>query len=52
MNYSDKEIAIVTAVTDNLHFMREIRRHNLPIHARKSCTNRYDLPSFTVTTDD
>ena len=54
MNYSSKEIDTVTAVPYNLHFMQEIRRHNLPIQACRCCTNRYDLTSFTVTvtTDD
>ena len=49
MNYSSKEIAIAAAVPDNLQFMQDIRRHHLPIHARKfNGANRYDLTSFAI----
>ena len=49
MIYSSKEIALAAAVPDNLQFMQDIRRHNLPIHAKKfNGANRYDLTSFAV----
>ena len=49
MNYSSKEIAIAPTVPDNLQFMQNIRRHHLPIHARKfNDANRYDLTSFAI----
>ena len=49
MIYSSKEIALAAAVPDNLQFMQDIRRHNMPIHAKKfNGANRYDLTSFAV----
>ena len=49
MIHSSKEIALAAAVPDNLQFMQDIRRHNLPIHAKKfNGANRYDLTSFVV----
>ena len=49
MKYSCKEIAITAAVPDNLQFTQDIRRHHLPIHARKfNGANWYDLTSFTI----
>jgi len=49
MRYSSKEIATATCVTDNLQFLQDVRRHRLPIFARKiNGSNAYDLTSFAV----
>ena len=49
MYYSGKEIAIAAAISVNLQFMQDIRRHHLSIHpCGFNGTNRYDLTSFAV----
>ena len=35
MHYTSKDIAIAACVPDNLQFLQDIRRHRLPIFARK-----------------
>ena len=49
MNYTSKDIAIAACVPDNLQFLQDIRRHRLPIFARKyNGANRYDLTGFAI----
>lgn len=49
MRYNSRDIAIAACVTDNLQFLQDIRRHRLPIFARKfNGSNAYDLTSFAV----
>lgn len=49
MHYTSKEIAVAACVPDNLQFLQDIRRHRLPIFARKfNGANRYDLTGFAM----